>query len=239
MLLDSFSHSHLSQSTESQSFIRGFAVSSSRSAVQTLICRISHFVPRRSRLFCSHAKHLARSLLLIWMIAVLMMMRRIRIDKLMITMMLVTIMMIMIRKLIITMMMIMKVMMATSWNHSAAIIRPPLNTTDPSLSVNLHFKNVVEQMYKWDLQRALYYILLHYTTYSRLWNILNFEISQISMIISNTSDLFQCQPSFQELGGVHKMYKWNLQISDNKILKLLKNASTPCHGGLPSQGFSI
>ena len=207
MLLDSFSHSHLSQSTESQSFIRGFAVSSSRSAVQTLICRISHFVPRRSRLFCSHAKHLARSLLLIWMIAVLMMMRRIRIDKLMITMMLVTIMMIMIRKLIITMMMIMKVMMATSWNHSAAIIRPPLNTTDPSLSVNLHFKNVVEQMYKWDLQRALYYILLHYTTYSRLWNILNFEISQISMIISNTSDLFQCLPSFQERGGVHGICK--------------------------------
>ena len=89
MLLDSFSHSHLSQSTESQSFIRGFAISSSRSAVQTLICRISHFVPRRSRLFCSHAKHLACSLLLIWMIAVLMMMRTIRIDKLMMTMMLI------------------------------------------------------------------------------------------------------------------------------------------------------
>ena len=75
-----------------------------------------------------------------------------------------------------------------------------------------------------------------YTTYSRLWNILNFEISQISMIISNTSDLFQCQPSFQERGGVHKMYKWNLQRTDNKILELLKNASTPCHGG---QGFTI
>ena len=114
-------------------------------------------------------------------------------------MILITIMMIMIRKLIITMMMIMKVMMATSWNHSAAIIRPPLNTTDPSLSVNLHFKNVVEQMYKWDLQRALYYILLHYTTYSRLWNILNFEISQISMIISNHPTSFSANLHFKNV----------------------------------------